>query len=199
MTIISGSPFGGRDIQPNQKSASPSVKQSASPFQIPTQPDVVQFGLKSKIIEQNSDPSDPFVSAQSKLPASHAVHSFQNFLSRHHIDINRCNNKGENALMMAAEKGMSHVADLLIAAGCVISQTDHKGQTALMKAAANGHEDIIQKMLAAMPDDPSRKALVNVTDKSGQSAATLAYQRGFYRVVILLHRHGADISQIKVQ
>lgn len=188
MKIISGSLFGSRDIQKNRKNDASNLKSPSSNLTFTSQ-DTVHFGRQEKTPAMpDMSGADQFVHAQSEKA--------EKPLATNHLDIHRTYEHGETILMKVAERGHSLLVDYFIKAGSVINQADDKGQTALIKAAANGHEDAVKTILDAMPDEQSKHALINHTDKSGNSAAAMAYQRGFYRVVILLYQHGADISKI---
>lgn len=191
MNIVSGPSFGIRDIHTNKKIGLGTTTPSMSVPAVSLTPAKDTFHFSGNQI------ATPEPSATATTPRTKADPNFIKYLNENNIDINRTNENGENVLMIAAEKGMSNVAGMLLDAGCHIDQTDIKGQTAIMKAAAKGHEDIVQRIITVLPDAESAKALINHPDHQGETAASLAYKNGHLRVVILLMKHGADLANIK--
>lgn len=80
------------------------------------------------------------------------------------------NNKGQNALQLAAALGLLEHVQLLHAAAIPLDAQDNKGRTALFLAARGGHTDVVQYLLK-LGVDPK------LTNISGATPAQVAAQQ----------------------
>ncbi|KAJ3211353.1 hypothetical protein HDU67_004587 [Dinochytrium kinnereticum] len=69
---------------------------------------------------------------------------------------------------------------------------DPKGRTALHLAAAGGHVEIVQALISRMPNDESRRGLLDAPDLNGSAPLHLAALSGRLDCVLGLLRGGAD-------
>jgi len=90
---------------------------------------------------------------------------------------------GLTPLLMAASKGASAVAEVLLAAGADVTAADDRGRTALHLAAENGHLDMARVLL-------DHKADVNARDKENRTPTFTAVIKGHKEVEDLLKKRG---------
>jgi ankyrin repeat protein len=94
--------------------------------------------------------------------------------------------RGVEALQVAASRGNTEVAQLLIHAGVQVNNTTHPHQeTPLMLAARSGNSALVRTLLASGAD-------VQVMTASHETALRLAAQGGHAETVSLLLQAGAD-------
>jgi ankyrin repeat protein len=102
-------------------------------------------------------------------------------------DVNAKHYNGKSLLFAAASMGLADGVRKLIAAGADIN-TAHDGYTPLLVALGNGEFEVCKVLIQA-------KADVNLrVTRSGQSALSLAAERGLKDIVLLLLRAKADIG-----
>jgi len=83
-------------------------------------------------------------------------------------DLNQADaEKGNTALLFAAENGKTEAAEVLIEAKANVNLANKKGTTALMYAALAGNLELVQALLAASADTKAK-------DANGQTALVLA-------------------------
>jgi ankyrin repeat protein len=63
-------------------------------------------------------------------------------LSSPAVQVNKKNNEGMNALMLAAQRGHAHVVAVLVKAGASMDEQTAQGSTALMLAAKRAHGEV---------------------------------------------------------
>ncbi|MDF2965234.1 MAG: fank1 [Rickettsiaceae bacterium] len=103
-------------------------------------------------------------------------------------DWNVVNLTGSTPLMIAAEKGFTEIAQILIAAGANINNANFSGFTPLFLAVFNGHIDTAKLLIAAGAD-------VNYGDKYWRLPLTMAVLKGSAETVEKLLDLGADINK----
>jgi ankyrin repeat protein len=115
------------------------------------------------------------------------------FLVAHGVDINRADGDGNTALTCAAQSGkVKFVKELITYPGIDINKRDRDGKTALIAIApgtynvtfSGRYDEIARALLAA-------GAKVNVADKYGETALTIAAQNDRKELVKLLCDYGA--------
>ena len=115
------------------------------------------------------------------------TNSLLTFLLGSGADVNRKNNSGGTALMIAAERGHIETVKLLINNKADINLTNNWGNTALMIAAERGHIETVKLLL-------DRGADINSRNNAGKTALMTATLSGFTEMVKLLLDRGADIN-----
>ena len=106
-------------------------------------------------------------------------------------DVNRKNNKGYNALHVAAESGHEEMALLLIESGAKINGNNKSNQTPLHKAAFEGRDKIVNILI-------QNGANVNPTVQSSGSfngMTPFALTKGKNSTAALLRKHGAKTGE----
>src|SRR5262245_51627992 len=94
-------------------------------------------------------------------------------------DVNAKDSKGFTALMIAAEKGLTPIVQVLLDKGADANDKEPKqGRTALMLAAGNGHLETVQALLAKGAD-------VQEKDVNGRTALIIAADKGLTPMVQL--------------
>ena len=68
-------------------------------------------------------------------------------LDSRQVDVNKKNNEGMNALMLAAQRGHAHVVSCLIKAGASADEQTAQGSTALMLACKRGNEAAVETLV----------------------------------------------------
>ncbi|XP_076445839.1 uncharacterized protein LOC143283483 [Babylonia areolata] len=101
--------------------------------------------------------------------------------------INARNELGETPLQLAAKKGHSDTAELLIRHGEDINRVDKKGRSPLVWTVANGHADTAELLIRHGAD-------INKQDGDGKSPLHRTAWHGRSDIAELLLRYGADVS-----
>jgi ankyrin repeat protein len=101
--------------------------------------------------------------------------------------VNKSDENGFTALMIAATRGNLDCIKALINAGSKVDQADTDGRTALMFVVQIGHANCLQALIAA-------NAQVNQTDHNGLTALTVAAQNGHSDIMKLLLENGANAT-----
>ena len=97
------------------------------------------------------------------------------------VDVNATDKDGATALILAAEKGHSRVANVLLGiAGIDVNATDKEGATALIIAAEKGHSRVANILLGIDDID------VNAAMSDGATALYVAVQNGHIEVTRML-------------
>ena len=104
------------------------------------------------------------------------------------IEVNKTDNDGNTALIMAFTNGHTPIVTALIAGGADVNVTDKKGQTALLWASARGDTTAVTAVLAADGVD------VNKPDADGNAAMIVAFTNGRTPNVTALIAAGADVN-----
>ena len=96
---------------------------------------------------------------------------------------------GATALIIAAERGHSHIVQLLLDHGANVNATRKSDKTtALIVAAAKDHSQIVQLLF-------DHGVNVNATTTTGRTALIVAAAKGYNQIVQLLLDNGADMSE----
>ncbi len=112
------------------------------------------------------------------------------------VDLNAMNEKGQTALMLAAEKGHVRMLQALAKLNAPsLNHADKSGNTALMTAARQGQENIVQALVESGAD-------VNYTVPASEGAATplqaaldtVDFKDEQMRVIQYLLQKGADVK-----
>lgn len=98
--------------------------------------------------------------------------------------VNARNAYGETALMLAALRGQTEIARLLLDRG---AEVNHPGWTPLMYSAVNNRVDIARILIG-------RGADLNAEADNGSTALMMAAREGHVPLVLLLLEHGADVN-----
>jgi ankyrin repeat protein len=107
-------------------------------------------------------------------------------LLAHGARVNAKDNEGHTALMFAVINSHSEIVKALLRAGARVNARAGDGGTALMLAATNGDAEITQILL-----NDGAKTGYRYTS-TGQTAATLAADRGHIAIVELLQKRVAS-------
>ncbi len=91
------------------------------------------------------------------------------------------NSSGTIALIVATQKGYTHIVKLLLKHNADTNVNAGKGFTALMNAAYYGHTDIVKILIAYGAD-------INTQEPNGQTALSLAKKKGHEEIVRLLEK-----------
>lgn len=102
-----------------------------------------------------------------------------------HIDFERTNAAGENALMMAAYQGLLPIVKLLVETYDV--EVNKTGWTALHYAATNGYDDIVKYLL-------DHAAYIDAESPNATTPLMMAAMGGHITTVKLLLDEGADMN-----
>ncbi|XP_048242523.1 ankyrin-3-like [Haliotis rufescens] len=117
------------------------------------------------------------------------VSTVKHLLSLKTFDIKRRGGgSNQTAVMMAAERGLYDVYNLLVLEGADLSLTDELNRDCLMLACAKGNVSMAKHLLSLKTFDINRRWLLNHT------AVMFAAERGHYHVYNLLVLEGADLS-----
>ena len=106
--------------------------------------------------------------------------------------INRKNNSGLSPLIVASERNLPSVVELLMKYDADINIRDSKGRNALAVASFCGCEDVVKFLLSCMKESASVASLLNGKDDLGCTALWLASRTGNLSMVKLLIEAGAD-------
>ena len=96
-------------------------------------------------------------------------------------DVNRKDENGRTALMLAVDQGSTANIEMLIAAGADPNVQDNDGQTALMRA------DDVETVMMLL----NARADMSIKDKDGRTALALARKHEEEEIVKLLVSRGA--------
>jgi ankyrin repeat protein len=108
------------------------------------------------------------------------------FLDRHPSPVDRKNNRGNTALILAVEKGQREIAELLLARGAQVNLKNNNGWAPLAYAAWNGHLGIAEMLL-------EKGAAVDAKDHVGWTPLMRSIVRRGDAMLLLLEK-GADIE-----
>lgn len=108
-------------------------------------------------------------------------------LLRNRADVNTAQPDGSTALMLAIERNLVEIADLLIRAQANVNAANEYGATALFVASANGNIALIRSLLDGKAD-PNAPLL------SGETPLMTAVDNGYLDAVKVLLEHGADVN-----
>jgi ankyrin repeat protein len=103
------------------------------------------------------------------------------------------NERGNNAVKLAAMHGSEEMVQLLLENGCAPDLPDRDGWTALHNAAGQGYVEIV-KMLLAAGADPNMATTNEDIEERGRSSLIDAANDGYDEIVQILLDHGADPS-----
>lgn len=101
--------------------------------------------------------------------------------------INKENNAGKPALLIASEKGHLEVVNILISLGASVDAPDNEGVAPLYAAAKGNHLEVARALLQA-------KALVNTVDEKQRCPLAYAAEAGAISIVKLLLENRALIE-----
>ena len=108
-------------------------------------------------------------------------------------DVNRKNNKGYNALHVAAESGHEEMALLLIESGAKINGNNKSNQTPLHKAAFEGRDKIVNILIQNGAD--VNPAVQSSGSFNGMTPLDFALTKGKSSTADLLRKHGAKTAE----
>eukprot|EP00903_Cladosiphon_okamuranus_P012099 g11354.t1 len=108
-------------------------------------------------------------------------------LSRGSIDVNQLNEGGWTPLIVAAMRGSSRVARILLDRGADVSITEDRGNTALHLCSANGHLSVAVDLMKAGAD-------LEVKASDGWTPLHLAARGGYSEVTAALIEAGACVD-----
>lgn len=107
---------------------------------------------------------------------------------------NLVNERGNNAVKLAAMHGSEEIVKLLVDYGCAPDMPDRDGWTALHNAAGQGYVEIVKILLAAGAD-PNKSTTNEDVEERGRTSLIDAANDGYDEIVKLLLAHGANPSQ----
>ena len=139
------------------------------------------------LLERGMDPNTPDEGGEPALVRALRVDAFdvaEVLMSRPHIDLNRANLQGENALMIAAFKGRKDLVEKLLARKAEVNKT---GWTPLHYAASVGNNAIVALLI-------EHSAYVDAESPNGTTPIMMAARGGHIATVRLLIDEGADLS-----
>ncbi|XP_028515024.1 uncharacterized protein LOC110239626 isoform X2 [Exaiptasia diaphana] len=134
---------------------------------------------------------------EGKTALMHAVHykrdsitaELINHETSNEFSLNTVDNEGETALMKAAFRGMTTIADALTTRGADVNIKDKEGQTALMYAIANANKNTALAIIENCKDLD-----INTVDNQGQTALMKAAVKGMTTIADALITRGADVN-----
>ncbi|XP_035219625.1 transient receptor potential cation channel subfamily A member 1 homolog isoform X2 [Stegodyphus dumicola] len=101
--------------------------------------------------------------------------------------INRCDHYDNSPLHIAAIKGFTHIAEILLNNCAEIEKKNEHEQTPLHLSAKNGHVSVAQLLIS------HSKTIVNAEDENANTPLHLSSLSGHYQVVHVLLNAGANI------
>ncbi len=107
-------------------------------------------------------------------------------------NIETINNKGQNPLIMASHKGHKDIIELLLNYGLDINLQDNRGDNSLISLLKNEFLDdnLVKEIVQIFIKNGIN---VNLKNKFGQCALTIACKRGLLEIVELLINNNADM------
>ena len=108
-------------------------------------------------------------------------------------NVNQQDEDGNTALIFTAEYGFEDIFNLLIEAGADPNLSDFKKRTPLMIAAYRGKANTVTKLLKIQ----TVKDNIDAKDKDGNTALSLANQKGYKQLASLFREAGATPQPIK--
>ncbi len=105
----------------------------------------------------------------------------------HGEEVNKQNNGGETALMLACCIGCDKVVKLLLEHNANVNTQSNVGMSALMPACLTGHTEIARLLL-------SYGAIVDMQDNDGHHALKIACIVGQYEIAQILVHHGTQVN-----
>lgn len=131
------------------------------------------------------------------IVAHEGISGMVNLLLEFGADVEKSNNQGCTALILAAIKGHYEIVQQLVASGSSLGQTDTQKRCALVHAALNGHSHVVKYLLACdwLPHETRNdSSLLN----SSKQALVSAASRGHSSIVeeLLLTMPELDIDAI---
>jgi len=112
----------------------------------------------------------------------------QEILKKRKVNINKKDEDGRTALMLASEYGHIEVVKSLLANGANINENGYFGETALILASENRRIEIVKYLLA-------NGANINDKDNYGTTALISASQEGPIEIVKSLLANGANVNE----
>jgi len=103
------------------------------------------------------------------------------------LTINKTNNKGQTALMLAAIRTQEDVVRSILEAGAAPNMMDINGSTALIEAAYKGQPSLVELLL-------KYEAEIDLSNKNGWTPLFFAIKQNYYPVAKLLLRYGANVN-----
>ena len=97
--------------------------------------------------------------------------------------INKQNENGETALMVASKNGNFDIVKYLEENNATVHLKDHNGKTALMLATENGHFQIVEYLCEC-------HAVLDERDNQHRTARMLAQQNGYIEIENYLYHKG---------
>lgn len=113
-------------------------------------------------------------------------------LDSHEKCVNEKNKLGLSPLIIACERNLPSIVELLIKFDADVNIRDSKGRHALAVAAFCGCDDVVRFLLQKIKESPSIALLLNEKDESGCTPLWLAARTGNLKMVELLMDAGAD-------
>lgn len=138
----------------------------------------LERGMDPNVLDQGGEP------ALVRALRHEAFGVFDLLLGWRGIDLNRTNQVGENALMLAVFRGRRDLADKLIKAGADVNKT---GWTPLHYAAATGNNDLVKLLL-------EHHAYIDAESPNLTTPIMMAARGGHILTVRLLLDEGADFQ-----
>ena len=111
------------------------------------------------------------------------------FLDQYPAFINAVNFSGVTALAMAATRGQTKMAELLLERGAQVDKRDEKGMTPLMFAVLNGCTKTAKALL-------DKGSAIDAKDYTGRTILMQAAQAGLADSVKFLLEKGADVEWV---
>ncbi|KXJ10098.1 Ankyrin repeat domain-containing protein 50 [Exaiptasia diaphana] len=105
------------------------------------------------------------------------------------LDLNAVDDQGQTALIKAAIRGMTTIADALIRLGTVVNIRDKEGKTALMHGLACANENTALSIMENCKD-----LNLNTVDNQGQTALMYAIARANENTALLMIENSKDLN-----